>query len=615
MGGGQDGRNPSPPAPEPASPGGFHTSDPAPARSPPRTVTFADEPQVSFYGGGDEAGNPPPAEPPAAGGGDGRKPPPRGFGELTSDTFKWRDCLGFTGPGFLMAIAYIDPGNFESDLAAGAQFRYSLLWVLLVATLGGWLIQVLTVMLASATGLHLAEACYHEYPRRVRLVLWVVGELAIVASDIPEVIGTAFALKMLSGGLIEVWVGVVVTGLSVMVFLLIQNLGARALEAFFGAIVAVISLCYVAELAYCKADVGEVLTGLFSIGWFEAPVFSEVDEATGHQVDGSAYIAVSLLGALVMPHNLFLHSALVLERPLPPTVPGTRLALLYNTLESGFALAVSLFINIAVVITACAAVSRPGVTHEERMAFIEEPLQHAPEMLTVLGKAARPLFGVALLASGQSSTMTGTLAGQYVMEGFIKINLNPALRAFITRCVAIVPSLAVTLIAGEKGSEDLIKLCSVILSIQLPFALIPLVKLVASREVMGELAARGWVRRGAIGCSVAVVAANVFLMSGMLFGGLDGSPAGVLAGLAAALFLLGYLAAMGYIAWKKVTFKLSAVNGARWAQISGGPPPPKPSGGQVEVDAGAEPPGRGGSERGGRGEGDGVPLFPDGGGR
>ena len=571
MGGGRDGRNPSPPAPEPASPGGFHTSGPAPPRSPPRTVTFADEPRVSFYGGGDEAGDPPPPAPAptrGGGGGDGRKPGPAGFGELTSDTFKWRDCFAFTGPGFLMAIAYIDPGNFESDLAAGAQFRYSLLWVLLVATLGGWLIQVLTVMLASATGLHLAEACYHEYPRRVRHGLWVVGELAIVASDIPEVIGTAFALKMLSGGRIPVWAGVVATGLSVMVFLLIQNLGARALEAFFAAVVAVISLCYVGELAYCRADAGEVLAGLFGVGRFQDPVFSTVDEETGRPVDGSAYLAVSLLGALVMPHNLFLHSALVLERgPLPPTVPRTRLALLYNTLESGFALAVSLFINIAVVITACAAVSRPGVTHEERLAFVEEPLQHAPEMLTVLGAAAEPLFGVALLASGQSSTMTGTLAGQYVMEGFIKMNLNPALRAFVTRCVAIVPSLAVTLIAGEKGSEDLIKLCSVILSIQLPFALIPLVKLVACREVMGELAARGWVRRGAVGCSVAVVAANVFLMSGMLFGGLDGSPAGVLAGLAAALFLLGYLAAMGYIAWKKVTFKLSAINGARWAEV------------------------------------------------
>ena len=400
-------------------------------------------------------------------------------------------------------------------------------------------------------------------------MLWVLAEITIIASDIPEVIGTAFALKMLFG--LEVWMGVVLTGFSVMIFLMIQEIGYRAMEVFFAGIISVISLCYLVMLFYADAPPGKVLQGLFSFGWFESPVFSTVD-ANGNSLDGSVYIAVSLLGALVMPHNLFLHSSLSLARDLPTSKSQVRLHLLYNTLESGFALLVSLFINIAVVITAVATVQRADLTQEQRYTFISEPLQHAPDMLTFLGRAAKPLFGVALLASGQSSTMTGTLAGQYVMEGFVELKFSPALRAFITRMVAIIPSLVVTLVAGESGSEALIKFCSVILSFQLPFALIPLIKFVMSEQVMGDLVLKRYAKIGALLCSACVVAANLLLMPQMLFtsDAINGSPLGIFLGFLSGLLMLVYVAGLVYISWRKVSFKLGDVAPDRWAVVGSG---------------------------------------------
>ena len=487
----------------------------------------------------------------------------------SSSKFRWRECFSFVGPGFLMAIAYIDPGNFESDLAAGAQFEYSLLWVLLLSTAMGWLIQILTVLLAITTGLDLAQACRHEYPRPIRLLLWILAEMTIIASDIPEVIGTAFALKMLFG--LQVWMGVILTGFSVMVFLLINEIGYRAMEVFFAGIVSVISLCYLVMLFYAQAPAGKVLQGLFSFGWFQSPVFSSVDP-DGNSLDGSVYIAVSLLGALVMPHNLFLHSSLSLARDLPTSKSQVRLHLLYNTLESGFALLVSLFINVAVVITAVATVQRADLTEEERYTFISQPLQHAPEMLTFLGRAAKPLFGVALLASGQSSTMTGTLAGQYVMEGFVELKFSPALRAFLTRMVAIIPSLVVTLVAGESGSEALIKLCSVILSFQLPFALIPLIKFVMSEQVMGDLVLKRYLKYGALLCSACVVVANLVLLPQLLFttDAVNGSPLGIFIGVLCGLLVLVYVVGLVYISWRKVSFQLGEVAPDRWTVVGCG---------------------------------------------
>lgn len=354
-------------------------------------------------------------------------------------------------------------------------------------------------------------------------------------------IGTAFALKMLFG--IPVELGILVTSTSAMIFLLLQQLGARVLEVFFAFLVAIISFCFIAELSYVgnHVSVDEVFSGLFAVGYLESPVHV------------SAYIAVSMLGALVMPHNLFLHSALVLARDketdpsraknqdeeellnvgmdsadpgsprkgkkktkkgrsgLPVSVLQTKLVVFYSGLESALALGCSLFINVAVVVVAASTVD--GVSGEEKQMLIDQPLQNAPAMLkNVLGQAAKTFFGCALLASGLSSTMTGTLAGQYVMEGFVDFKLAPAMRAFITRSVAIVPSLLVTIIAGESGSEALIVFSSVVLSFELPFALIPLIKFVCSKKVMGPMVVKGTEKVLSLTISIVVIAANVFML-------------------------------------------------------------------------------------------------------
>jgi len=381
--------------------------------------------------------------------------------------FSWRKCLHFTGPGFLMCIAYIDPGNFESDLAVGASYGYKLIWVLLWSTVAGFVFQMLAVKLALVTRLHLARVCRHEYPYPFKIALWLATEVAIIASDIPEVIGTAFALKLLFG--LPVWIGVIVTGVDTILFLGIQVLGFRKLEAFIGGMVGAMSICFLIEMCLADTNVPALLEGLV------VPTIS---------TKGQLYLGISILGAVVMPHNLYLHSALVLSRKIEGSKGAIKGALMYNGVESAFALGISLFINVAVVAVAAATIVE--VDPSERNEIIAHPLENAPNMLQdVLGNAAKQAFGVALLASGQSSTMTGTYAGQFVMEGFLEIQMHPGLRNLVTRSVAIVPSLLCTLIAGEEGSEGLIIFSSVVLSFQLPFALLPLLKLTSSSSFMG----------------------------------------------------------------------------------------------------------------------------------
>ena len=385
--------------------------------------------------------------------------------------FNLKTLWRFMGPGFLMCIAYVDPGNFESDLQAGTLFGYKLLWVLLWATLGGWYIQGLTVRLALATGWDLARCFREEYPDPVRYALWVISELAIIASDVPEVIGTALALKLIFN--IPTWVGVVLTSMSTMVFLGLQSFGVRKLEAFMASLVGVMSLCFLAEVTFVDAPASSVVAGV---------VLPRLPSTK------ALYIAISLVGAVVMPHNLFLHSALVLSRGFSLGERSLKMAYKYNIVESGLALAVSLFINFAVIIVGAANYAQ--LTDPVQMQEVRErPLQYAPEMLKqVLGSSAKGFFAAALLASGQSSTITGTYAGQFVMDGFLELRVNPVLRAAVTRMCAILPSLAVVLIAGDSYSESLIVISSTVLAIQLPYALIPLIKFTASPNMMGPMA-------------------------------------------------------------------------------------------------------------------------------
>ena len=409
--------------------------------------------------------------------------------------FNAKTLWKFMGPGFLMCIAYVDPGNFESDLRAGTLFAYDLLWVLLCATLAGWYVQGLAIRLALATGWDLARCFRDEYPKATTVALWACTELAIIASDVPEVIGTALALRLIFG--IPTWAGVVLTAASTLVFLALQTFGIRKLEAFMAALVGVMSVCFMAEVSYVDAPAGEVFMGMF------------VPRIPGSQ---ALFITVSLIGAVVMPHNLFLHSALVLSRGFSLGEKSLRMAFKYNIVESGLALTVSLFINFAVMIVAAATYATlddPAQMQEVR----DRPLQNAPLMLKqVLGSAAKGLFAAALLASGQSSTITGTYAGQFVMDGFLELRINPILRSFVTRMCAILPSLTVVLVAGDRYAESLIVISSTILAMQLPYALIPLIKFTASPNIMGPMAVPVKHLRFAIPLAALVISANVVLI-------------------------------------------------------------------------------------------------------
>ncbi|XP_024185384.1 metal transporter Nramp6 isoform X2 [Rosa chinensis] len=323
-----------------------------------------------------------------------------------------------------------------------------------------------------SVGKHLAEHCRAEYPKKTNFILWVLAEISIVACDIPEVIGTAFALNMLFN--IPIWIGVLLTGLSTLMLLALQQYGVRKLEFLIAFLVLTIAGCFFAELGYAKPAATEVLDGLF------------VPQLKGN---GATGLAISLLGAMVMPHNLFLHSALVLSRKIPRSVRGINEACRFYMVESGFALTVAFLINVSVISVSGAVCNSSSLSAEDQKNCQDLDLNKASFLLrNVLGSWSSKLFAVALLASGQSSTITGTYAGQYVMQGFLDLRLRPWIRNFLTRCLAIVPSLIVAVIGGSAGAGKLIIIASMILSFELPFALIPLLKFTSSKTKMGAYA-------------------------------------------------------------------------------------------------------------------------------
>ncbi|PRQ50428.1 putative NRAMP family protein [Rosa chinensis] len=391
---------------------------------------------------------------------------------VVPDRTSWKNLFAYMGPGFLVSIAYIDPGNFETDLQSGAQYKYGLLWIILVASCAALVIQSLAANLGVVTGKHLAEHCRAEYPKKTNFILWVLAEISIVACDIPEVIGTAFALNMLFN--IPIWIGVLLTGLSTLMLLALQQYGVRKLEFLIAFLVLTIAGCFFAELGYAKPAATEVLDGLF------------VPQLKGN---GATGLAISLLGAMVMPHNLFLHSALVLSRKIPRSVRGINEACRFYMVESGFALTVAFLINVSVISVSGAVCNSSSLSAEDQKNCQDLDLNKASFLLrNVLGSWSSKLFAVALLASGQSSTITGTYAGQYVMQGFLDLRLRPWIRNFLTRCLAIVPSLIVAVIGGSAGAGKLIIIASMILSFELPFALIPLLKFTSSKTKMGAYA-------------------------------------------------------------------------------------------------------------------------------
>ncbi|KAF5806288.1 putative NRAMP family protein [Helianthus annuus] len=381
----------------------------------------------------------------------------------------WKKFISFVGPGFLVSLAYLDPGNMETDLQAGANHRYELLWIILIGLIFALVIQSLAANLGVSTGKHLSELCKAEYPIVVKYCLWLLAELAVIAADIPEVIGTAFGLNILFK--IPVWVGVLLTGLSTLLLLALQKYGVRKLEILIAILVFVMAGCFFGEMSYVRPPAGEVLKGMF------------IPKLSGQGATGDA---IALLGALVMPHNLFLHSALVLSRKIPNSVRGINDACRYFLIESGIALFVAFLINVSMISVSGTVCSAKNLSSDEMDRCSDLNLNSASFLLkNVLGKSSSTLYGIALLASGQSSTITGTYAGQFIMQGFLDLKMRKWLRNLMTRCIAITPSLIVSIIGGSAGAGRLIVIASMILSFELPFALIPLLKFSSSATKMG----------------------------------------------------------------------------------------------------------------------------------
>jgi len=377
-----------------------------------------------------------------------------------------RKLLAFAGPGFLVAVGYMDPGNWATDLAGGSKYNYSLLAVIMLSNLMAILLQSLSLKLGIATGRDLAQACRDHYSKPVSFFLWVICEIAIAACDLAEVIGSAIALNLLFG--LPLLAGVCITSLDVLIVLFLQNKGFRYIEALVITLMMLIGGCFAWEIIASRPD----LLGIAK-GFVPSPqIVSD---------PGMLYIAIGILGATVMPHNLYLHSSIVQTRRYALNPAGKREAIKFATIDSTVALMFALFINAAILIVAAATFYTRG---RNDVAEIQEAYKLLTPLLGVTG--ASTLFALALLASGQNSTLTGTLAGQIVMEGFLNIRLRPWLRRLITRLIAIVPAVIVTIISGEKGTTNLLVLSQVILSLQLSFAVFPLVMFTSDKVKMGE---------------------------------------------------------------------------------------------------------------------------------
>jgi manganese transport protein len=404
----------------------------------------------------------------------------------------WRKLLAFWGPGLMVAVGYMDPGNWATDIAGGARYGYTLLSVVLVSNLFAMLLQHLAAKLGIVTGRDLAQACRDHFSRPVSLVLWVLCEIAIAACDLAEVIGSAIALNLLFG-LPLAW-GVGLTILDVFVVLLFQSRGFRVIESIVAGLSVVIFGCFLYEIIVSHPDYFGILHGL-------------VPQPEVVTNPGMLYIAIGILGATVMPHNLYLHSSIVQTRAIEQTESGKRMAIKFATIDSTVALFLAFFVNAAILVTAAAAFHRNGL-------FNVADISDAHKLLApVLGAgAASAFFAIALLASGQNSTLTGTLAGQIVMEGFLNLKLKPWLRRLITRAIAVVPALIVAILYGEKGTSELLVLSQVILSLQLSFAVVPLVLFTGDRAKMGVFTNRPVVQALAWLVSGIIIVLNAYLL-------------------------------------------------------------------------------------------------------
>lgn len=382
----------------------------------------------------------------------------------------WRKILAFFGPAYMVSVGYMDPGNWATDLAGGSQFGYKLIWVLLMSNLMALLLQSLSARLGIVRGRDLAQANRETYPKYINYALYGLAEIAIAATDLAEILGMAIGIQLLTG--LPLIYGVLITVLDTFLFLLLQRLGIRKMEAFIIALVAVIGLSFLIEIILAKPDLGEVVTGFIP----------SIPNNT------ALYIAIGIIGATVMPHNLYLHSALVQTRKIKRDDQGIKKALKLNFIDSAIALNLAFFVNAAILVLAATVFYKTGRTDVAEIKVAHELLQ------PMLGTQLAPmLFAIALIASGQSSTITGTLAGQIVMEGYLRLRISPWIRRLMTRLIAIIPAVIVILINGEDNIDSLLILSQVILSLQLGFAIIPLIHFTSDKKTMGKFAIKPFI--------------------------------------------------------------------------------------------------------------------------
>ncbi|AFM24635.1 Nramp family divalent metal transporter [Desulfomonile tiedjei] len=455
----------------------------------------------------------------------------------------FKRMFAFFGPAYLVSVGYMDPGNWATDLEGGARFGYTLIWVLLMSNAMAVLLQTLSARLGIVAGRDLAQACRDTYPRSVNYCLWILAEIAIAACDLAEVLGTTIGLNLLFG--IPLFWGVIITGFDTLLFLAIQRFGVRKFESLILFLITIVGLCFVFEVVRSGPAWGEVAKGF-------VPSIPE----------GALYVAIGIIGATVMPHNLYLHSALVQTRAYDTSPEGKRQACRFNLIDSTLALNAAFFVNAAILIVSAATFYRNGIVVSE--------LQQAHSLLSpLLGTAlAGFAFALALLAAGQASTITGTLAGQIVMEGYLHFKIRPFLRRLLTRMVAVVPAALTILFMGEAGTYKLLILSQVILSLQLPFAIIPLIHFTNNESMMGEFANNNWVKTIAWIVATIIVGLNAKLVIDQLSEWIASSPEPVwiyvvvLPIVAGIFLLLAYVALRPFVrfpgreeipAWKKLS--------------------------------------------------------------
>nr|WP_313100021.1 Nramp family divalent metal transporter [Epilithonimonas sp.] len=417
--------------------------------------------------------------------------------KVPANASSWKKFMAYVGPGLLVAVGYMDPGNWATDIAGGAQFGYTLLSVILISNLFAIVLQHLSVKLGIVAERDLAQACKDHFHPSVNFILWIFCEIAIAACDLAEVIGSAIALNLLFG--IPLSVGVIITVIDVFLILFLQSRGFRYIESIVGGLIFIIFASFLYEIFLSKPDIFPLLEGLIP----------KKEIITNPSM---LYIAIGILGATVMPHNLYLHSSIVQTRDYPRTTEGKKEALKFASLDSSLSLMLAFFINAAILIISAATFHTSG---NKDVADINDAYKLLSPLLgTTL---ASIFFGVALLASGQNSTVTGTLAGQIVMEGFLNIRLKPWVRRLITRLIAIIPALIISILYGERGTADLLVFSQVILSMQLSFAVVPLVMFTGNKTKMGQFVNKPWLKILAWIISGIIIVLNLYLLKETIF--------------------------------------------------------------------------------------------------